>query len=194
MCPPTGMALCKAVMAGVAVTITSDYFIVLLFLPSVIVALNSKILFARFAGENALLLDQNRMDEGNGPQSIKAKSLPKFWETIFYHLAPKRTLNILQWDQTQPGHPWHLGNSDFPTVSGAGFGCETKAGQSIKELLLIFASLKLLSAFTMGRCPGYPDIQHGIFRQSKVMCINLSHHWNSLCRSRRDTFSCSTNS
>lgn len=125
-------------MAGVAVTITSGLFYCPSFSPLCDCCLKQQNLFARLAGENALLLDQNRLDEGNGPQSIKAKSLPKFWEIRFYHLAPKRTLNILQWDQTQPGHPWHLGNSDFPTLSWAGFGCETKAAQSIKGSIVNF--------------------------------------------------------
>lgn len=42
-----------------------------------------------------------------------------------------------------------MGNSDFPTLRGAGFGCETKTGQSIKGSLVNFCFS--LIAF----CPHY---------------------------------------
>lgn len=119
-----------------------DYFIFFLFLPPCCFKQQSFICQACWGKcshvGSAKGTHQNRLDEGNGPQPVKAKSLPNFWEIRFFNLAPKWTLNILQWDHTQPGHPWHLGNSAFPALSGAGFGCETKIGRPIKGSLINF--------------------------------------------------------
>lgn len=96
--PSTGMASCKAVTAGVATTITTGLFYFPSFSLLCDCCLKQRSFICQACWRKCSHIGSARLDEGNGPQSIKAKSLPNFWETRFYHLAPKTPLNTLQWD------------------------------------------------------------------------------------------------
>lgn len=79
---------------------------------------------------------QNKMDEENGPQTIKPKSLPNFWEIL--SSSTKKNIKYITVRPNPTRTPWHLRNSAFPALSGAGFGCETITGWSIKGSFVNF--------------------------------------------------------